>query len=251
MRADKDRYSEVLCENKLGCKVFEARCPLINRATKYDITYQYNKIFNLKLAAKKLDGLMIKPGETFSFWKAVRYADKQIPYKDGLIVVDGKLTTAPGGGLCQMSNLLFWVLLHSPLTITERHAHRIKDFPSLQKDAPNGTDATIREGWLDLKVKNETSANFQIGIDFCGENIVGTLYSDRMLPHKYSVSGRNECYFRKDGKIFEQIEIFRTETDLNTGEKSAEVPLYVNLCEVGYALPKHITIQNNEGDTHD
>ena len=61
-----------------------------------------------------------------------------------------------------MSNVLFWVFLHTPLTIIERHPHLIEDFPSPDKDIPVGVDATINEGWQDLKVKNNTNQTFKI-----------------------------------------------------------------------------------------
>lgn len=78
---------------------------------------------------------MIAPGETFSFWLAVRYADRHTPYKEGLAMVNGELVPQKGGGLCQLSNLLFWLFLNSPLTLVERHGHAVKDFPEPPSDA--------------------------------------------------------------------------------------------------------------------
>ncbi len=92
------------------------------------MVYQENKIFNLKLVAAVLNNLVIKPHETFSFWKLVRNADKAVPYKDGLIVTDGVLTTSYGGRMCQMNNLMFWLFLHTPRSAVERHGHGVKIF---------------------------------------------------------------------------------------------------------------------------
>ncbi len=91
--------------------------------------------------------------------------------KPNAIVIASK-----GGGLCQMSNLLFWVFLHSPMTIVERHTHDIKDFPTARDGEPEGVDATVSEGWRDLKVKNDTDKTFQIGIVFDAENIYAALF---------------------------------------------------------------------------
>ena len=52
--------------------------------------------------------------------------------------------------------VIFWLFLHAPLTILERHGHDRKDFPEPPSDALLGVDATIYEGWLDLKVRNDT-----------------------------------------------------------------------------------------------
>ena len=143
--------------------------------------YQENKVFNLKLAAATLDRLLIRPGETFSFWRLVRYADRKTPYRDGLAEVNGKLTVQPGGGLCQLSNLLFWMFLHTPLTLIERHGHRIKDFPEPPSDAPLGVDATVAEGWLDLRVRNDTEITFQITVTLEGDAITGRVSTDRCV----------------------------------------------------------------------
>ena len=63
---------------------------MINEGSGFPLKYQYNKVHNLKLAAKKIDGLLIRPGETFSFWKAAKDADRDAPYLDGLSLVNGK-----------------------------------------------------------------------------------------------------------------------------------------------------------------
>lgn len=125
MRFDGCRYAQTIGEKSLSHLLFETDCALYNHNTGFDMIYQENKVFNLKLAAKTLNGLLIRPGETFSFWWLVRHADKDTPYKDGLTVTNGKLTTMSGGGMCQMSNLLFWMFLHTPLTIIQRRGHEV------------------------------------------------------------------------------------------------------------------------------
>ena len=99
---------------------------MLNPATGADMTYQQNKVHNLKLAARMLNGVVIRPGETFSFWQLVRHADREEPYRDALTLRDGAIVPEYGGGLCQHSNLLYWMFLHSPLSMVERHAHGIK-----------------------------------------------------------------------------------------------------------------------------
>ena len=112
---DRDRYARRQQTELLPWPVFETRCPMLNERTGFDLRYQENKIFNLKLAARKLNGLLIAPGESFSFWYALRGADRETPYKEGLAERDGRLLTEYGGGLCMLSNLLFWALLHTQL----------------------------------------------------------------------------------------------------------------------------------------
>ena len=246
MQFDNHTYAKTVLGELLPYKLFSADNELYNTSTGFDMVYQENKVFNLKLAAKTLDGLLIKPGETFSLWKAMRNADKHTPYKDGLNVINGKLCTTYGGGLCQMSNLLFWVFLHSPLTIVERHTHEVKDFPTMRNAEPEGVDATISEGWLDLKVKNETDITFQIGLSFDDVNITGGLYTDKAMPVIYEIMGKDLSYFRQNGKVYQKISIYRHEIAIDTREILSESLLYENLCEIGYQLPAGTKIIEKE-----
>lgn len=238
MRLDRSRYCREQSKVFYPHLLFETRCPLYNRETGFDMAYQENKVFNLKLAAAVLSGVVIQPGETFSFWYLARNADRHTPYKDGLVVLDGKLTTAAGGGLCQMSNSLFWMFLNSPLTIIERHGHAVKDFPEPPSDAPIGVDATISEGWLDLKVKNETDSVYQIGISFDEAFITTSVYTDRDDGVLYRAVSGTPRYLRENGKIFEEADVFRRKISARTGDIVSERLLYRSRCEIGYPLPK-------------
>jgi len=238
MRLDGRAYAKTIQDELLPYNLFSAASGLYNANTGFDMIYQENKVFNLKLAAKTLNGLLIKPGETFSFWKTVRHADKDTPYKDGLTVMNGKLDTVQSGGLCQMSNLLFWIFLHSPLAIVERHTHKEKDFPTMRDAEPEGVDATINEGWLDLKVKNETDITLQIGIAFDHTNIIGSLFTDRAMPFVYEIEGKDLSYFRKNGRVYQKISICRREMAVDTQEILSERMLYENLCTINYQLPE-------------
>lgn len=244
MRMDKETYSKTQSGKLLPCLLFESRCPMYNTDTGFDMVYQNNKVHNLKLAAAKLDGLLIRPGETFSFCLATRFADRDTPYKDGLAVVDKKLTTAYGGGLCQITNLLFWVFLHSPLTVVERHGHLVKDFPEPPSDAPMGVDATIAEGWKDLKVKNETDRTFQISVTFGERDIIGGLYVDEEPEFFWHVENGNTAYYRKENRVFEEVDVIQKRVSLHSGEVQEERVLYRNRCEIGYPLPEEMLTEH-------
>lgn len=248
MRFDGQAYANTVRQERLPNQLFSANSGLYNPNTGFDMSYQENKVFNLKLAAKTLNGLLIKPGETFSFWQTVRHADKETPYKDGVTITDGKLGIASSGGLCQMSNLLFWVFLHSPLVIVERHAHRAR-VPNSREGEPQGVDATINEGWLDVKVKNETDITFQIGIAFDSENITGRLFSDKAMRFTYEIEARNLSYFRKREKVHQKVRIYRLEIAFDTRDVLSESLLYENVCEINYPLPEGTIIRDMEAVT--
>lgn len=186
--------------------------------------------------------LDIRPKETFSFYWLVRNADKKEPYKDGLNLVDGKIIGSYGGGLCQLSNLLFWCFLHTPLTIVERHGHAVESFPSTTEDLPKGTDATVSEGWCDLQVRNDTDNTFQIEVAFDESNIYGRIYTAEPVTKEYSIYNSSVTYVRQNGKIFQMAEVCRTETDTISG-KTMKHLLYTNKCEITYLLPEGMEVQ--------
>lgn len=243
MYFDRNHYAKAKAPEFLPFCIYETKSKLLNENTGFDMKYQENKVFNLGLAAEPVNGLLICPGETFSFWQGVRYAEKNERYKDGLCVVNGELVTVPGGGSCHLSNLLFWLFLHTPLTIAERHAHQIKDFPSPDEDEPDGVDATVSEGWLDLKVKNNTSLTFQIEISINRPHIYGRIFVDQAKGYCYEVVNRDKSFFKKDGKIFERVSVCRQVLDSKSQHVVSESLLYTDVFEIGYSLPEGTVIQ--------
>lgn len=243
MRLDKNRYTNSFSQVILPYKVFETSCPLYNSKTGFDMVYQENKVFNLQLAAAKLHKLLIRPGETFSFWMAIRHADKHNPYKDGLTVRDGVLTTEYGGGMCHMSNVLFWMFLHTPLTILERHGHDIKDFPEPPSDAPMGVDATVSLGWIDLKLKNATEYTLQICISFDEECITGSVFCDKDMGCYYEIKNGDLIYYRENNTIYEQVDVWKNQISHTTDQKMNSDLVYQNVCEIRYNLPDYIKVR--------
>lgn len=242
IRFDRNRYAKTKAQEFLPFCIYKTKSKLLNENTGFDMKYQENKVFNLRLAAEPVNKLLIRPQETFSFCQCVRYADKNERYKDGLCVLNGELVTVPGGGLCHLSNLLFWLFLHTPLTIVERHPHQIKDFPSPDEDEPDGVDATVSEGWLDLKVKNNTNLTFQIKISLNGPYIFGTIFIDQAIGHRYKIINREKSYFKKDGKIFERVSVCQQKIDIESKQVISENLLYTDICEIGYPLPEETAI---------
>ena len=243
MTLDKNKYANNISMKQLPYHVFKSSCPMYNEKTGFDMVYQENKVFNLKLAAMTLSYLVIEPQETFSFWKIVRKADDKEQFREGLTVTNGVLTAELGGGLCQMSNLLFWLFLHTPLTIVERHGHRKKDFPEPPSDAPIGVDAAISEGWLDLKVRNDTDISFQIVISFDENNIYGEIFASEKLKYRYEITNQNIVYNRSNDKIFQEGDMVKNKILNETQIKVEEKKIYRNCCEIGYELSENIEVE--------
>lgn len=242
MQKDGRRYAKKIADGLLPCVVFETSIPMLNENSGFDMQYQINKVHNLKLAARTIDRVLIEPGETFSFWQLVRWADREEKYKNGLNLVDGRIVPSYGGGLCMLSDTLFWMFLHTPLTIVERHGHAVKSFPGASEDLPCGTDATVGEGWLDLKVRNDTDNTFQVEIRFDDTHIHGRILSQNPVDAEYSVFNSSVSYQRKGERVYQTASVCRAERNRNTGRKE-EKELYVNRCEIAYRLPDGVRIE--------
>ncbi len=110
MKHDGNRYARRQAEERLPYIQYECTQGLINPDSGYDIQYQYNKAHNLKVVSRRMQQLIIEPGEVFSFWQLARGADHDDPYRPGLGLHDGKIVPVHGGGLCFMSELLYWMV---------------------------------------------------------------------------------------------------------------------------------------------
>jgi len=135
---------------------------------------QQNKVVNLKLAVLRLDGIVLHPGETFSFWRLVGRPTRHRGFRDGMVLCEGRVVSGLGGGLCQLSNLIYWLALHTELTVVERWRHNYDVFPDSGRTQPFGSGATVSYNYVDLQIRNETSITYQLHLwltetDLCGE----------------------------------------------------------------------------------
>jgi len=123
------KFAKKIEHNALKYRVYKHQSVLIRKLGGTDLIFQRNKVDNLIIAIKKLNGIIVRPGETFSFCYLVGHPTKKKGYKEGILLCNGEAKPGIGGGLCQISNLIHWLCLHSPLTITERHHHSFDPFP--------------------------------------------------------------------------------------------------------------------------
>ena len=105
---------------------------------------------NVRLAASKLDGAILKPGAEFSFNGTVGHRTKSAGYKDAGAFINGELVDDVGGGVCQVSSTLYNAILLAGLTSTARAAH---EFPVAY--VPSGRDATVADDVIDFKFRND------------------------------------------------------------------------------------------------
>jgi vancomycin resistance protein VanW len=96
---------------------------------------------------------VLEPNAIFSFWHLVGNPSEKNGYKKGRNILNGKLSEAIGGGLCQLSGILHHVALFAGLQILERHAHTLDLYKDEERFTPLGTDATIVYGYKDLRFR--------------------------------------------------------------------------------------------------
>ena len=104
---------------------------------------------NLRLAAEKINGTVLMPGETFSYNTVVGERTIAAGYKEAAMYQNGEVVDGLGGGICQISTTLYNAVLYSNLEIVERRNHQF--VPSY---ASAGRDATVVYGSIDFKFKN-------------------------------------------------------------------------------------------------
>ena len=153
LKEEKDEYSIPLkvlypsvTTNMIGTEAFPDM--LSEFSTKY-ATSNKNRTTNLILAAKKINGTVLMPGETFSYNKVVGARTISAGYKEAPIYVNGKVEDGLGGGICQITTTLYNAVLYANLEILERSNHQF--VPSY---ANASRDATVVYGAIDFKFKN-------------------------------------------------------------------------------------------------
>ena len=124
-----------------------------------------SRIHNIKTGSSKLNGILIKPGEEFSFNRALGEVSAKTGYQQAWIIKDGRTILGDGGGVCQISTTLFRAALNAGLPILKRraHAYRVSYY---EINSPLGLDATVFSPSVDLKFKNDYPCHLLIQTRF-------------------------------------------------------------------------------------
>ncbi|MDR0944162.1 MAG: VanW family protein [Ruminococcus sp.] len=207
----------------LSVKVFKHKSLIRRKLGNVDMTLQENKAHNLSLIAPKIDGIYIYPGETFSFWKLAGAITKKKGFLPGLIIKCHKTDTGIGGGMCQMTNLIHFLVLHSPLTIIERHHHNNFDlFPDFGRQVPFGVGTSILYNYLDYRFRNDTDIIFKLEIKIDDTYLCGKLFASKDLPFSYHIKEKNARFVKQGNEYYRQNEVIRQVIDKHTGDVITE-----------------------------
>ena len=211
-------YAQHQVKEKLSYCIYKVDSQLIKTGHGIDPTLQKNKAVNISLASKKLNGLLIYPGETFSFWHVVGKISKKAGYKEGRVIVGDKIESGMGGGLCNLANTIHRLVLHSPLEITECHYH--SDALALDHHRiPMATGTSISYNYMDYRFKNTTPYIIQLCIWCDDEKLYGELRSEHAFPWEYHLIEENYHFVKADDKYYQKSKIYREIFDKKTGKK--------------------------------
>lgn len=117
-------------------------------STNYKVS-EVNRTTNLRLAANKINGTILLPGEEFSYNKTVGERTEKAGFKSAAIFSNGKVVDGLGGGICQISTTLYDAVVMANLEVTERRNHQF-----VTSYVSAGKDATVVWGSQDFKFKN-------------------------------------------------------------------------------------------------
>lgn len=136
-----------------------------------------NKVHNFRMAIQKVEQVLIHPQEVFSFWKIIGAPHARNGFKKGRNIIGGQLSEEYGGGLCQVSSILYHSSLMAGLSIAERHHHSVDIYEEHERFTPLGADATVVFGYKDLRIKNNSSSQLRYRLHIEGTQLICRLQS--------------------------------------------------------------------------
>jgi vancomycin resistance protein VanW len=228
----KEKFAKTFKDDKLPNIVSSHDSNLIKRGKGIDPVLQENKATNIMLACKAMNGIIIHPGEVFSFWKLVGNTTKRKGYKDGRVIIGNKLKPGRGGGLCNLANTIHLLILHSPLDVTEFHKHSDALAPDEGKRVPFSSGTSVSYNNIDYRFKNNTSQNIQLLV-WCDNNrLYAELRSEQEFPWTYELV-EEDHHFKKEGeKYYRNSKIYRNRIERSTGNTLEKELILNNHSEV-------------------
>lgn len=239
----KEKFATTIQKEALPNLVSEHHSNMIKRAPGVDLTHQYNKAVNINLAGNKINGIIIHPGEIFSFWKTVGKTSKRRGYKEGRIIENNKLIAGIGGGLCNLGNTIHLLILHSPLKVVEFHKHSDALAPDEGKRVPLGAGTSVCYNHIDFRFKNTTNQDIQLLVWCDGEMLHSELRSEKAFPWGFKLVEENHHFKKEGNKYYRNSKIYREISDSTTGKVIKKELILNNHSEVLFEyslIPKEL-----------
>lgn len=169
-----------------------------------------NRTTNIRIAASKINGHIIYPGQTFSFNETVGPREKTYGFKEAMEIVDGELVPGIGGGICQVSSTLYNAALLSNLNVVERYNH---SKPLVY--VPLGRDATVVFGMLDFKFVNETDMPVMIMAEINNDKLCIGIFGQKRMAETVEI-------FAAEQQVIQPAVVKEQDNQLYLGETKVD-----------------------------
>jgi vancomycin resistance protein VanW len=211
----------------------ERSSPLQRAPTGAIASFTEEKTGNLRLAAAKLNRLVIEPGEVFSFCRTVGRTTARQGYRPALELHDGQMLPSVGGGLCQLSNLLLLLALEVNAEILERHRHSLDLFRDVERTVPFGCGATVFYNYVDFQFRNALAARLLLEVEVAPPLLMGRVRAEQPLPCDVHIAETDHRFFREGGAVYRANRIWR-EVAWDDGRAPQRELMFENCCRVMY-----------------
>ena len=153
------------------------------------------------------------PDETFSLWALVGRPTRRKGYLDGLVISRGCLGKGVAGGLCQLANLIHYMVLHTPMKVTELHHHTDALFPDAGRRVPFGTGTSIVYKNCDYRFQNTTPYPVQIKVWLQDGMLMGEIRSNEALKERYRLKEENHHYTKETDGYYRNSFVYQVLSD--------------------------------------
>lgn len=234
------RTTAAVTEQQL--KALGIRKQVAETSTRFDPSLA-GRAENIRLAASRFDGVLLKPGETLSFSQQLGPVTEQAGFKDAIVILDGQFTPGIGGGVCQVSSTLYNAALHTDLQVVERRNHSLP-----VHYLPPGLDATIADDYIDLKLRNPGPGHMLIKTEVGGGKLTVRLFGDAPANRTVKLESRVLQTYPFERKVVDDPALPEGETRVKMPGDSGKTAVVLRRIFEGQKLVREEVISR---DTYD
>lgn len=172
---------------------------LISSYTTYFNSSDTGRSYNISVAAKALDGVLVAPGEIFSFNSVVGPRSSESGYKDAKVIINNEFVDGIGGGVCQVSSTLYNSVLLANMGIVERSNHSLP-----VSYVPYGRDATVAYNLIDFSFKNTSLKHIYLKTIFNTGRITIKIYGNTSAKRQVTITTKVDE--RTPYKVIEEVD---------------------------------------------
>jgi len=194
---------------------------------------QKGKERNVAIASKAINRSVIEPGQVFSYHRLVGRPSRWRGFQSGLQLLQDEESEGIGGGLCQISNMLFQLAAEAGMLIVERHRHGLDLFPDHVRTAPFGCGATVRYNYNDLRFENPLPYAVIVNLEVIDGQLKGSIAAPCEPDFEVLIEERDHRFYRDNGWRMRENKIYRVIASRD-GIKIREELLAHNRCRVMY-----------------